>query len=221
MCYVSEERTLNQSIALVTDLDPVFPPMVKGDSDNQRTGDIIQPISLNIKGILELIQNTTFPDTASRILVRLIVLENKAVRGYDGNPTNPDTDFLDNLIDFGTGQSLVSGGTGGIDFLRSAFLPLNKNACIVHYDKLYYLNIPKVINPLGTQQNNISYEKTVKYFNINIKVPSKATYTDDSNYPSNFGPYLCACYFPMNGDSNGNLGLIKISAITRLVYQDV
>ena len=223
MTYDILSFTPNTTIRLVTDIIPIGPFILKGSTggNNTRIGDMIQPVSLRIKGIIELKQFTGLGDTATRVMVRLMIIENRAIRTYDNNPTNPNTDWLDNLIDYGSGQTYLDStlGMSNPSLLRSMFLPLNREVAIVHYDKLHYLNIPKVVNTLGTQQNNISFEKTIKMFDIKIKTPPKFMYSDDSNNPINFGPYLAAIAFPLNGDANST-PLIDISAITRLVFND-
>lgn len=207
---------LNPSLALATDLKQIVPALTLGTGNNQRIGDRVQGKSLNIRGHLELATNQQNSDGPTRVVVRLMVLSDKT-HAYYG--LGADTDWLNNLIDYGTGQNIVDGMQGGATNLRSMYLPINRNVATVHYDKLHYLTAPRVFNNTALQMNSINWEKTIKMFNINIKCKKVLKFIDDSNYPTNFAPYLCACFFQMNGGSN-TTNYVRLHYLTKLNYED-
>ena len=178
--------------------------------------------SLIIRGHLELnsgvnVQNSDGP---TRVVVRLMVLSDRVNSEYASPITNPPVGFLSQLIDYGTGQNIIDGMIGGATNLRSMYLPINRDAAIVHYDKLVYLNAPRVYNNTALQLTGFDYENTIKMFKIKIPCNKQLKYTDSTNYPTNFAPYICATFFQMNGGAN-TTAYVKLHHVVEFKYEDI
>lgn len=199
----------------VTDLKIILPQIAQGAADHQRIGDRINGKSLIIRGHLELSTSQQTSDGPTRIIVRLMVLSDKRQSIYDGATAT----FLNNIIDYGAGTINMDGSVGGANNLRSMYLPLSRDTVTVHYDKLIYMNAPRVFNTGGTQLQNINWENTIKLFKIKVKCKKLLKYTDSSNYPVNFAPYLCACFFQLNGGGNTN-AYVRMHYTSNFIYED-
>ena len=213
---------INPSLALASDLKAIVPQLTLGTSNNQRIGDRVRGKSLIIRGHLELnsgvnVQNSDGP---TRVVVRLMVLSDRVNSEYASPITNPPVGFLSQLIDYGTGQNIIDGMIGGATNLRSMYLPINRDAAIVHYDKLVYLNAPRVYNNTALQLTGFDYENTIKMFKIKIPCNKQLKYTDSTNYPKNFAPYICATFFQMNGGAN-TTAYVKLHHVVEFKYEDI
>lgn len=222
MVLFPDPYLINPSLATASDLKAIVPALTTGTANNQRIGDSVKGKYIQIRGHLELnsginVQNSDGP---TRVVVRLMVLSDRVNNEYASPITNPPTGFLSQLIDYGTGQNIIDGMLGGSTNVRSMYLPINRNAAIVHYDKLHYLNAPRVYNNTGLQLQGFNLEQTIKMFNIRIKCNKNLKYTDATNYPKNFAPYICACFFQMNGGSN-TTAYVKLHHCVEFKYEDL
>jgi len=202
----------------VSDLRELIPDIGIGANDHQRIGRQIRGKSLQIWGHLEL-QNSLalqlFPGP-TRIVVRLLVISDKRVGQYDAQTST----FLNNIIDLGSSTTNMDGTVGGANNVRSMYLPIDRNTCTVHYDRLFYLETPRLYNTTGSQLQDIPLGNTIKMFRMRIPCKKILKYTDSSNSPTNFAPYLTGCYFQANGDANSQ-NLIKLHFTTKFVWEDI
>jgi len=217
-CLFPEPSVISNNINATTDLRRLIPDILTGTSDYQRIGDNIRGKSLIIRGHLELGTNPNLQnsDGPTRIIVRLMVLSDKRISAYE----NQSLGFLNNLIDFGSGTVNMDGSVGGANNLRSMYLPIDRNTATVHYDKLFYLNAPRIFNSTGTQLQNVNYENTIKLFKISVKCKKLLRYADGQNTPTNFAPYLTGCCFQLNGGGTGITNLARLHYTTTFTYED-
>lgn len=218
LCTTPDPGFLPYTLNAVSDLREIIPDIGIGANDHQRLGRQIRAKTLMIWGHLELVQNIALQNLAgpTRVIVRLLVISDKRVGQYD---TQTST-FLNNIIDLGASTTNLDGTTGGPISVRSTYLPLDRNTCTVHYDRLFYLETPRVINALGTQLQFADVGNTIKMFKMRIPCKKVLKYTDSSNSPTNFAPYLTGCYVCGNGDANTQ-NLVKLHFTTKFTWEDM
>lgn len=213
--FYSDPYAVSPILNSVTDLRPIIPQITLGSANNQRIGDNIKGKYIDIKGHIELATSQQTSDGPTRVLVRLMVLSDKKISNMD----QTNSLFLQNLIDYGSGQINMDGSLGNANNIRSAYMPLNRNVVTVHHEKLFYLNAPRQFNTTGTQFTNVNFENTIRLFKIRLKCSKILKYTDNSNFPQNYAPYLCACFFQLNGGAN-NTSFVRIHYASELKYED-
>jgi len=209
---------LPYTLNAISDLRELIPDIGIGANDHQRVGRMIHGKRLQVWGHLELtnslaLQNAQGP---TRVFVRLLVISDKRVSQYDAVTST----FLNNIIDLGSSTTNIDGTIGGINNIRSMYLPLDRNTVTVHYDKLFYLDTPRTYNVAGTQLQSIDLGNTIKTFKMSIPCRKLLRYTDSSNSPTNFAPYLTGCYFQSNGDANSQ-NLVKIHFTTKFTWEEM
>jgi hypothetical protein len=218
ICTTPDPGFLPYTLNAVSDLRELVPDIGIGANDHQRLGRQIRAKSLMIWGHLELQNAISFQSYPgpTRVMVRLLVISDKRVGQYDAQTST----FLNNILDLGSSTTNLDGTTGGPINVRSMYLPLDRNTVTVHYDKLFYLDAPKWVNPTGLQLTSTDVGKTIKMFKIRVPCKKVLKYTDSSNSPTNFAPYLTGCYFTASGDANTQ-NLVKLNFTTKFVWEDM
>jgi len=218
ICTTPEPGFLPFTLNAVSDLREIIPDIGIGANDHQRIGRQIRGKKLQIWGHLELLNTLALQalQGPTRIIVRLLVISDKRCANYDGVTST----FLNNIIDLGSSTTNIDGTIGGLNNVRSMYLPLDSNTCTVHYDKRFYLDTPKIYNTTGLQLTGIPVGNTIKTFKMSIPCKKLLRYTDSSNSPTNFAPYLTGCYFQANGDANSQ-NLVKIHFTTKFTWEDL
>jgi len=209
---------LPNTLNAVSDLRELVPDITIGSNDHQRIGRQITGKSLMIWGHLELVSSLALQALPgpTRIVVRLLVISDKRNGFYDSVTST----FLNNIIDLGSSTTNLDGTIGGQNNVRSMYLPLDRNTCTVHYDKKFYLETPRVYNTTGLQLQDVDLGNTIKTFKMKIPCKKLLRYTDSSNSPTNYAPYLTGCYFQANGDANTQ-NLVKIHFTTKFTWEDM
>ena len=206
-------QTYNSGINAQTDVIQIIPASTQGLDAGSRVGNELTLKSFNIKGhyILSLANNAV--SASCRIGVRIMILEAKRYKSYyDANISF--TNHLPQMIRTG---DTVRGFTGVISDL---YLPLNREIYNVLYDKVQYVTMPLVLTATGT--NDVV--NTVRLFNINLKANNKKLRYEDSlsNYPQNWGAFMCIGYAKMDGTApdvavNG----ISMETVSTMNYIDI
>lgn len=195
----------------------LIPPISLGDGDHQRTGNVINPTSLTIKGFVSLLDNAA--DSAS-LDVDIYILRHKAIK---------DVAYQTQLGNFG---DLLNSGDGlnvGYDgsWTHSA-MPINTST----YQLLKHKKI-RLEKGWGDVNTYISLAAEAraayniaprhqKNFSIKVKLPKKLQYKADTDTtPSMDYPFMVIGWnVPSNLDTTSSNQIIKVTATSHLYYKD-
>jgi len=195
----------------------LIPPIQIGDGDHQRTGNVIAPVSLTIKGFVSLLENAV--DSAF-LDVDIYILRHKAIKDvrYETQLGN----FAD-LKNSGDGLNVGYDGTW-----TNAAMPINTST----YTLLKHKKI-RLQKGWGDANTYISlaaearaaYNENPRHqgnFSFKIKMPKKLTYkTDADTTPSADYPFMVIGWnVPTNLDTSSSNQIIKATATTHLYYKD-
>lgn len=218
----SNATFFNSGIDSAGDMVKIIPNITRGTADNQRIGDQITAKSLNIKGFVRFLPqpNTTVNTTHyGHVAIRMMILSLKASANYDVAVTNSNA--LNALLKKG---GTTTAFTGAISDL---YADINTEIFTKHYNKVIYVSQSYVFTGDNTTNPKVAVDvsKLVKFFNIKLNCRNKVLRYDDSLssglLPNNYGPFLCAGYVYMNGDSPDSLTTnLQISWDTILNYED-
>lgn len=180
----------NSGINAQNDVVQIIPASTQGIDAGSRIGNEITLKKFNIKGHYLLSTANNAVSSSCRIGVRMMVLQAKRYNSfYDANIS-----YGNHLPDMIRTGDAVRGFTGLISDL---YLPLNREVYTVLYDKVQYVTMEVILSSTGAT----STRDTVRLFNINLKVLNKKLRYEDSlsNYPQNWGPFMCIGYAKMDG----------------------
>lgn len=189
----------NSGINSTGDPQRCLPNVAVGTAENERIGEQIRAQKLNIKGHYILtVSNNSYPN--ARIAVRMMVVQPKNLSGY------PDA----SATAAWQTQLLKKGGTnvGFTGLISDLYAPINTDQITCSYDKITYVSMPYIGTTTGTTLVNTVYthdvSKSVKFFNINLRVKNKLL-KYDKNYssvqPTSYTPMLVVGYAHMDGSS--------------------
>jgi len=195
----------------------LIPPIQLGDGDHQRTGNVIAPTSLTIKGFVSLLENAS--DSAF-LDVDIYILRHKAIKDvtYQTQLGN-----LADLLNAGNGLNVGYDGS----WTNSA-MPVNGSTYqLIKHKKIRlekgwgdvntYISLAAearaAYNPAPKHQKN---------FSIKVKMPKKLQYKSDADTtPSMDYPFMVLGWnVPTNLDTTTSNQIIKCTATTHLYYKD-
>ena len=216
--YSPAPKTLDAGALDSADIIQLLPQIQKGTENNERIGDQIKGKYINIRGHLELNTSQNTADGPTRICCRVVVCTPKNLGAwYEQLSTNAG--WLSGMIDYGQSNQAIDGSVGAETTIKSLYLPINRNTATVHHDKLHYLNIPRWFNNTGTQNTNMDWQNTIKFFNINVKCRKVMKYTGTNLYPNNFNPVMLIAYAYLNGGASSNT-FVRCHYLSRFQYEE-
>lgn len=208
----------NSGIDNTGDSIAVLPDISSGTQDNARIGDQLRAQKLSLRG--HIISASQIPQGSpnSRIAVRLMVVQPR----YLSNRVtvlSQSTVWQSTLLKKG---GSTTGFTGEISDL---YAPINTDAIVKYYDKVIYLPIPQVYVGTGTTLVNtvtsIDVSKSVKFFNINLKIKNKVLKYDSTIstvQPVNYSPTFLLGYVHLDG-SAADVITTQVSAAFDAIFQ--
>jgi len=195
----------------------LIPPITLGDGDHQRTGNVINPTKLTVKGFVSLLENAV--DSAF-LDVDIYILRHKAVKDvrYETQLGN----FAD-LLNSGDGLNVGYDGS----WTHSA-MPINTSTYQVLKHKR--IRLQKGWGDVNTYisqaaEARASYNVAPQHqhnFSFDIKMPKKLQYKSDADTtPSMDYPFMVIGWnVPTNLDTTQSQQIIKASATTHMYYKD-
>jgi len=195
----------------------LIPPISLGDGDHQRTGNVIAPTSLTVKGFVSLLENAV--DSAF-LDVDIYILRHKAIKDvvYQTQLGN----FAD-LLNSGDGLNVGYDGS----WTHSA-MPINTTTYQLLKHKKIRLQkgwgdvntyISLATESRAAYNTNTGHQKN---FSFKIKMPKRLQYKSDADTtPSMDYPFMVIGWnVPSNLDTTSSQQIIKCTATTHLYYKD-
>lgn len=211
----------NSGINSTGDAIQIVPNISVGASDNQRIGDQLRVQRLSIRG--HIISAFSIPNAQSncRIAVRMMIVQPRYISSYPIAVTNATT-WMGGLLKKG---GVTTGFSGTISDL---YAPINSDFVIKYYDKVMYLPTPLSYAGTGTTNVNtlgsFDISKTVKFFNINLKLRNKLLKYDStiSNLlPTNYSPVFLLGYVHLDNTSPDIVSTqVSCAFDASLLYED-
>lgn len=211
----------NSGINSVADITNgiILPTLAKGTNDNERIGEKVRALRLNVRGYLKFDYNTSAAAPASSVGVRMMVVSVKGRDSYDMATINGNALF--SLLKKGGTSTAFTG------ILSDLTAPINRDLFTVHHDKLIYLKQDMVFQT-GTPTNSwvtSDVSKLIRFFNLNVKCRNKELkYEDATNsglYPTNFFPFLIVGYAYLDGSAADTVSTkLGLEYTTTLKYED-
>jgi len=195
----------------------LIPPITLGDGDHQRTGNVIAPTSLTVKGFVSLLENAV--DSAF-LDVDIYILRHKSIKDvrYETQLGN----FAD-LLNSGDGLNVGYDGS----WTHSA-MPVNTSTYqLLKHKKIRLEKGWGDVNTYISQaaEARASYNvapRHQKNFSIKVKMPKKLQYKSDADStPSMDYPFMVIGWnVPTNLDTTQSQQIIKATCTTHLYYKD-
>lgn len=206
----------NSTIYVSGDCKRLVPNISQGTADNARIGDQVKAQTLSCKGAVVYNPSTGQYGTYanSRIGVRMMIVQPRQYNNLDDVQSNAGT---------WTAYLLKKGGTttafNGV--LSDLWAPINSDAVIKYYDKIFYLDAPYQVTAVGSTLMG----KSTKLFNINLKLRNKTLKYDSSVssgiQPTNYAPVLLLGYVHMDGSAADSITTaLQLSYDSVLNYED-
>lgn len=200
---------VNGGINSTADMLQIVPNVTQGTGDASRVGDQCRIQNFSIKGYLKLNINQSFNSTTlPSVIARLFVVSLKTKPNY--TEASSSATPLSGLLKKGGST------TGWTGVLSDIYANVNSELWTTHYDKVFYLNQPFLLQPptLNAISLPVDIKNTIKFFHIKLKCKDKLI-KYDSNIstgllPTNYGPMLLLGYAFADGSSvdlASNLGL--------------
>lgn len=195
----------------------LIPPISLGDGDHQRTGNVIQPTSLTVKGFVSLLENAV--DSAF-LDVDVYILQHKAIR---------DVAYQTQLGTFGDLKNSGDGLNVGYDgSWTNSIMPINTSTYQLLGHKRLRLQkgwgdantyISLAAEARAAYNENPSHQKS---FTFKVKLPKSLKYKADTDTtPSMAYPFMVIGWnVPTNLDTTSSNQIIKATATTHLYYKD-
>lgn len=204
----------NSGINATTDCNFILPNISNSTADNGRIGDQLKAKSFYIMGhiITNLTQNTY---SQCRLGVRMIICQPKNYGSQGLIQTGAPT-WMAHLLKKG---GSVSGFTGAVNDLYS---PINSDAIIKYYDKVFYMQTPYVP---GTNTGALNVSRMTRFFKIKLRVKRKLLKYDqdiDSGLtPSDYNPVLLLGYAHLDNSTPDTVTTqLNLSWTSIFNYQD-
>lgn len=196
--------------------DIVFccPNIGQGTAENERIGDEVKAQKLKIQGILTM--NLTYGAAASatRLGVRILIVQPKAYSSVGIIQAEAAT-WL--------GTLLKKGGvdTGFTGITSDLYAPINTNAITCYYDKVHYMTIPYLTTSVGASETQFS----TKFFTADLKLRNKilkySTPFSGGISAINYNPVILCGYVHLDGSSPDTVNAqVSMSFISSLMYED-
>lgn len=195
----------------------LIPPISLGDGDHQRTGNVINPTSLTVKGFVSLLENAV--DSAF-LDVDVYILQHKAIK---------DVAYQTQLGTFGDLKNSGDGLNVGYDgSWTNSIMPINTSTYQLLGHKRLRLQkgwgdantyISQAAEARAAYNENPHHQKS---FTFKVKLPKKLQYKADTDTtPSMAYPFMVIGWnVPTNLDTTSSTQIIKATATTHLYYKD-
>lgn len=185
----------NSGIASSGDALRIIPNISQGVADNQRVGDQINPQSLTIRGIVQMLpQNGTQGDGVRKIAARVMIVTPKAYNTWASAFANATTWQAYLLKKGGTTTNF----SGAIDDL---YAPINTDAITCHYNKVHYFNQSTYMAVGGSTSGTVAatQDKLVHFFKKTIRFGKTRKFKYDANVDSGLTPSSGPAYVMLVG----------------------
>lgn len=207
----------NSGISGVGDVLRVIPNMTQGPDGHNRLGDVIEPQSINLRMIVQMLPqgaNATYYDR--KIAVRLMLITPKQFPNWAAASAGTAT-WMPQLLKKG---GVTGGFTGDISDL---YAPYNVEAITCHWQKVLYFN--QNAFPNGTLNTTLDQSHLVKFVNKTIKLKGKKWHysadVDSGLTPVDAGYFLVLGYCFVDGTAPDTLSTrIRFQYDSVLNYQD-
>lgn len=190
----------------------LLPGVAQGSDTHNRIGDQIRGKYLEVKGHVQFLLATD-TDANCRIAVRLMVVSNKTTPSYYAS--NATVGYSKLLSANGSNQQYAG------DIL-SSYLPINREAFTVHYDRIHYMSISQLYHAAATDievARDTRY--TTKFFTVRIPCKKLMHFADGAAYPSNFNPQICLGYAHVDGSAADTAETqVTLTWVSKFVYED-
>lgn len=210
-----EQFTAHSSaITSTNEIYMLIPPVAQGNNDNQRIGNVIQPVSLTTKVNLCV---TSRQDPSVSIWAHIFFLTSKSVKDWRNTPSVP----TGVLMNKGDGTNTLFDGTS-----YTAMFPVNKSEFTVIAHK-------KILLQKGANNPNTAFaatetpsSDTFKYwanFSQKIPLPKELTYLDSVQArPTNSFPFMCMGFTAtdQHGDTAPLTLQLRVQGQNHLYYKD-
>jgi len=195
----------------------LIPPISLGDGDHQRTGNVINPTSLTVKGFVSLLENAV--DSAF-LDVDVYILRHKSIK---------DVRYQSQLGNFADLKNSGDGLNVGYDgSWTHSIMPINTSTYQVLGHRRLRLQkgwgdantyISLAAEARAAYNENPSHQKS---FTFKVKMPKRLLYkTDADTTPSMDYPFMVIGWnVPTNLDTTSSNQIIKATATTHLYYKD-
>jgi len=208
--FSSAINTVNEIYACI----PQVASLGGTGSSCTRVGDHINPT----KCLIDLNICATAANAVGSVdkMVHVFVLTNKSVKSLDNYTAIPITQ----LLDIGNGTNGPFNGSS-----MSQTLPVNTQDFTVLHHKAY-----RMTKGMGKQNTSVQTDATItpsaafRRVRLNIKLPKKLTYADDStSYPVNAAPFLVIGYTSCDsyGDSAPTAVDTYVEGRVQMWYKDM
>lgn len=210
-----EQFTAHSSaITSTAELYMLIPAVAQGTNDNQRIGNVIQPVSLTSKVNICV---TSRQDPSVSIWAHIFFLTAKAVKDWRNTPSVP----ILTLMNKGDGTNVGFDGTS-----YNAMFPINKSEFTVIAHK-------RILLQKGANNPNTAFaatetpsSDTFKYwanFSQKITLPKELTYLDAVQArPTNSFPFMCMGFTAtdQHGDSAPLTLQLRVQGQNHLYFKD-
>lgn len=209
----------NSGINSVADITNILPAISKGTNDNERVGERVRALRLNVRGYIKFDYNSAPASPASSVGVRMMIVSVKGRNSYDMATINGNALF--SLLKKGGTSTAFTG------ILSDLTAPINRDLFTVHHDKVMYLK-QDMVYQTGTPTGDITtsdVSKLIRFFNLNVKCRNKdLKYEDATNsgiWPTNFYPFLLIGYTYLDGSAPDTVSTkLGLEFTSTLKYED-
>lgn len=183
----------NSGIGAQADALRIIPNIAQGTDDNNRIGDQINPQSLTIRGIVQMLpQGVGQGDGARKIAARLMIVTPKAYQTWASAYANATT-WMPYLLKKGGTQTSFS---GAIDDL---YAPINTDAITCHYNKVFYFNQSAIISGTTSVTLAVDQSHLVRFFKKTFKFGKTRKFKYDDNVDTGLTPSSAGAYVMLLG----------------------
>lgn len=209
----------NSGINSSGDVIRIIPNIAQGTDGHNRIGDKITPLSLTVKGILQMAPQDPAQGSAySKIAVRLMLITPKSYPNWASASANATTWMAQLLKKGGT----TVGFTGDISDL---YAPYNSQAITLHWQKVYFFNQPYATVNSTTYPVAFDQSHLTKFITIPLRFRKKmfqySADVDSGLTPTNAGYFLVLGYVFTDGSSPDIVSTrIKFQFDSVLRYED-
>lgn len=183
----------NSGVASQADALRILPNITQGTDDNNRIGDQINPQSLTIRGIVQMLpQGTGQGDGVRKIAARLMIVTPKSFQTWASAYANATT-WMPSLLKKGGTQSAF---TGAIDDL---YAPINTDTITCHYNKVFYFNQSAIISGATAVTFAVDQSHLVRFFKKTFKFGKTRKFKYDDNVDTGLTPSSAGAYVMLLG----------------------
>jgi len=213
--YTNSFINFNSGINSAGDIQQVVANLGNGTGDYQRIGDQIRAQKLQVKGWMAMTLSYLTSASASRIGVRLMIVQPKFYGGLTEIAANTGN-WLGTLLKKG---GTTTGFSGAVSDLQS---PINTDAITKYYDRVFYLNLPYSQTAVG----EASTVGSTRFFSMSKNLRNKLMKYDSSVgsglTSTQFNPVLLCGYVHLDGSAADVVNTqIQLNYDAMLQFQDI